>query len=195
MSLLLQKGKGSIFSKRRVAPAPSLSKTQSESQSSAPNSFEKKLRDAKVNLKKVATPVPKRSPIIPSSSDDCPICLQPMKKPPELTTTPCCKKKFHKKCLTDCKTSVCPLCRYDHVVDDIYNKLTKTEQEYPNVKKVIKDIARKIKNYQNSEQYNFINQVITKNRKEIIKRCVKKYIKDRENIDEIIYYEITNFLY
>lgn len=196
-----QNGKGPVFSKRRVAPAPAPASTQSESRtttqssSSQPNSFEKKLREGKLKLKKVATPAAKRSPIIPSSSDDCPICLEPMKKPNQLLTTTCCRKKFHKKCIEACKTTTCPLCRHDHLLDFIFNKLTESEKETPDIEKNIKTVIKKVKSFEDRQEYDLIKEVISTNRLKIIEKSVKKYIKTQGNLDDIIQHEVNGYIY
>lgn len=189
---MLQKGKGTIFTKSKVAPAP-VQESSSQSSSSKLNTFERKLRETKVKLRKVPEPIPKRSPIIPSSSSECPICLESMNKPNQLTTTRCCKKKFHKNCIDKCNTSVCPLCRHNNLIDDIFDKLTETEKKYPNVKKLIENVATHFAdNFQDRYDYEFINSVISNNRIKIILRSVKRYIKTAENIDTIIEREILN---
>lgn len=191
-----QKGNGHIFSKSRVAPnTQSESKKTTQRSSSEPNSFEKKLREAKLKLKKVATSIPKRSPIIVSSSSECPICLESMNRPNQLLTTTCCNKKFHKKCIEKCKTRICPLCRHDYLSDIIYNKLTDIERNSPNVKNIIKQIITKFKEFENIYDYDFLNQVISNNRIKIIERSVKRYIKDPGNINDIIEHEINKIIY
>lgn len=193
-----QKGKGPLFSKTRVAPAPSTqseSRRTTQSSSSQPNSFEKKLREGKLKLKKVATPVPKRSPIIPSSSDDCPICLEPMKKPNQLLTTTCCRKKFHKKCIEACKTTTCPLCRHDHLLDFIFNKLTETEKETPDIQKTIKTVINRVKTFEDRQDYDFMREVISNNRLKIIEKSVKIYIKYKGSLDDIIQHEVKGYIY
>ena len=115
---MLQRGKGTILTKSKVAPAPvqvSLTQSESRTSSSKPNSFEKKLQEAKIKLKKVPEPVIKRSPIIPSSSSDCPICLENIMKAEYIRKISKCNHNFCGVCIEKwlSEHKKCPVCKQD----------------------------------------------------------------------------------
>lgn len=45
--------------------------------------------------------------------EKCPICLEEFQEGDNTTTTQCCAKLFHKKCIDQVETLKCPLCRAD----------------------------------------------------------------------------------
>lgn len=190
---MVQTGKGPLFSKtNRVLPITEETYTPiSSSKSSIPNSFEKKLIEAKTRLKP-----PKKSSI-----NECPICLQELDDKDDLFTTTC-NHTFHRSCIIQLKTDKCPLCRREGILlnilfENIYSKvLTNNDNNKTEIIELIKRIYKiYLEVIQEYDDSIFISDFLEENKVKIISRVVNLSINtSKNNIHQLILLEINKIL-